>query len=321
MLEINGRRRAGGTGRLGVSLMAAALAAILAIVGCGKGAEKGTASQAPAPGQLALDADSQDVAKKIQDNMKDFLITNKVPSGAKVTLEWVKKSPYEGMYEAGFAIELGGQHGRRSYFFDRRAEHFVMGPVYTVGEIFRRTVDMRNMTLVDRPSKGPESAPVVIAEYSDFQCSYCSAAAGTVAGLVKKYGNQVRLVFKHMPLTQLHPWAYDAALTAECAAAQKPETFWYFYDITRRITKENFKEKTDGFAKTLNLDVKKLDECVEKKEPKAKIDYDLGEASSYGFTATPTFVINGVVVVGSQPLSVFEEVIQEQLQKAGKAKG
>jgi protein-disulfide isomerase len=301
----------------------------MAIVGCGKGSEKssvkGIRSQTPTAGQPAVDADSQDVAKKIQENMKDFLITNKVPSNAKVTLEWVKKSPYEGMYEASFAIELGGRHGRRSYFFDREAKHFVMGPVYTVGEILRQRIDMRNMTLVDRPAKGPESAPVVIVEYSDLACPYCSAAASTVAAILKKYGNKVRLVFKNMPLTQLHPWAYDAALTAECAAAQKPDTFWYFhdyfYDATHQVTKGNFKAKTDAFAKAIGLDVKKLNDCVQKKEFKARIDYDLNEASNYGFTATPTFVINGVVLVGNQPMSVFEEVIQEQLQKAAKAKG
>ena len=325
MFEASEKRREGRTGRLGSSLVAAVLAAILAVAGCGKGAEKDTALQTPPAGQVALDADSQDVAKKIQKNMKDFLITNKVPSGAKVKLEWVKKSPSEGMYEASFAIDIGGRQGRRSYFFDREVKHFVTGPMFTLGEIFRPTVEIANMVLVDRASKGPESAPVVIAEYSDFQCPYCGAASSTIEGIVKKYGDQVRLVFKHMPLTELHPWAYDAALTAECAAAQKPEMFWYFhdyfYDPTKRLTKENLKEKTSNFAKTINLDVKRLNECVEKKEPKARIDYDLTEASNYGFTATPTFVVNGVVLVGNQPMSVFEEVIQEQLQKAGKRRG
>ena len=303
-------------------LLLAALVALPGTAGCGKGA--GTEGQTPPPGKVALDADSQEVAKKIQSNMKDFLITNKVPSNAKVQLNYVKKAPLEGMYEADFSIDMGARKGRRSFYFDREAKHFLLGPVYTVGEVLRPRVDTKNMVLIDRAAKGPENAPVVIAEYSDFQCPYCSAASAAIHVVVRKYGDRVRLVFKHMPLVDMHPWAYDAALTAECAAAQKPEAFWYFHDFFfdpgKRLTRDNFKQKTEVFAKTINLDVKKLMACVDARLPAARIDYDLNEAGNYGFTATPTFVINGIVVVGNQPLSVFEEVIQEELQKAGEAK-
>jgi protein-disulfide isomerase len=319
------RMRRDGQVRPNRALLCLGLIAILGIAGCGKGSDKDETSKAPPPGKVALDAESQEVAKKIQANMKDFLITNKVPSTAKVTLNYVRKAPFEGLYEASFSIEMGGQRGQRSFYFDRDAKHFVFGPVYTVGKVLRSRVDTKNMVLIDRAAKGPETAPVVIAEYSDFQCPYCGAAAGTVAALLKKYDGQVRLVFKHMPLSDMHPWAYDAAVTAECASAQKPEAFWYFhdyfYDPSKRLTRDNFKQKTEEFAKTINLDVGKLSTCVDKGDPKTRIDYDLREAGNFGFTATPTFVINDVVVVGNQPLSVFEEVIQEELQKTGKTQG
>ncbi len=311
--------------RGGYALLLASLVALPGAAGCGKESGTETQTQTPPPEKIALDPDSQDVAKKIQANMKDFLITNKVPSTAKVKLDYVKKSRVEGMYEASFTINLGGREGRRSFLFDRQAKHFVSGPAYTVGEVLRARIETRNMVLIDRAAKGPETAAVVIAEYSDFQCPYCGAAKGTMNAILKKYGDQVRLVYKHMPLSDMHPWAYDASLTAECAAAQKREAFWYFHDYffdpSKRITRENFKQKTRGFAKTINLDVNKLMACVDAKEPAARIDYDLREATNYGFTMTPTFVVNGIVIAGNQPLSVFEEVIQEELQKAGKAKG
>jgi len=306
-------------------LLLAALVTLSGAAGCGEESGTDTQSQTPPPEKIAMDPDSQEVAKRIQASMKDFLITNKVPSTAKVKLDYVKKSPVEGMYEASFAIDMGGRQGRRTYLFDREAKHFVLGPVYTVGEVLRPRIETRNMVLIDRAAKGPETAAVVIAEYSDFQCPYCGAAANTVKAILRKYGDQVRLVYKHMPLSDMHPWSYDASLTAECAAVQKPEAFWYFhdyfYDPSKRLTRENFKMKTEGFARTINLDVKKLMACVDAKQPAARIDYDMQEASNYGFTATPTFVINGIVIVGNQPLSVFEEVIQEELQKAGKAEG
>ena len=292
---------------------------------CGEGAPGSGDVQTLPAGRVALDAESSEVARNIQANMKEFLVTNKVPNSAKVELKWVKKSPYEGMYEASFSIDLGGNVGRRSFFFDREARHFVFGPVYTVGEIRRSRVETRNMVLLDRAAKGPEGAPVVIAEYSDFQCPFCGAASQTVKALLNKYKDDIRLVFKHMPLAELHPWAYDASVTAECAASQDPEAFWYFHDYyfdpVHRLTADNFREKTQAFAKTIHLDVEKLSACVEKNEPKARIDYDLNEALNYGFSSTPTFVINGVVVIGNQSFSVFEEIVQEELKKAGKLGG
>lgn len=304
---------------------AALLLGVLLLWGCGEGAPGAGDVQTPPAGRVALDAESAEVAKKIQANMKDFLITNKVPSAAVVTLKWVKKSPYAGMYEASFTIDVGGKKGRRSFYFDREAEHFVMGPVYTVGEVLRPRIETRNMILADRAARGPMDAPVVIAEYSDFQCPFCGAASRTLRAILDKYKDDVRLVFKHMPLSELHPWAYDAALTAECAASQSPDSFWYFHDYffdpANRLTGDNFKSKSLAYAESIELDKAKLSACVEKQEPKARIDYDLNEAINFGFSSTPTFVINGVVVIGNQPLSVFEEIIQEELEKAGKLKG
>ncbi|MDP3939901.1 MAG: thioredoxin domain-containing protein [Deltaproteobacteria bacterium] len=315
----------GSSRRSAAGAAALLLGLLMAVWGCGEGSGEKGEIQTPPPGRVALDAESQEVAEKIQANMQDFIITNKVPSTAKVTLEWVKKAPYTGMFEANFVIEVGGVQGRRSFFFDAEAKHFVMGPVYTVGEVFRARVETRNMVLLDRPAKGPEAAPIVIAEYSDFQCPFCGAASRTVNAIMKKYDGKVRLVFKHMPLSELHAWAYDAAITSECAAAQKPEAFWYFHDYffdpSKRLDEDNFKDKTESFAKTLDLDIGKLNACVESQEPKARIDYDLNEAINYGFTSTPTFVINGVVVIGNQPLPVLEEIIQEELKKAGQLAG
>jgi protein-disulfide isomerase len=306
--------------RRSAGLLAVLLATVLLQPACGRGSREKGEAQTPPPGRVALDADAREVAKTIQANMQDFLVTSKVPTSAKVKLNWVRKAPYEGMYEANFAVELGGRVGRKSYFFDRTAKHFVLGPVYTVGEIYRRRVDTRNMVLVDRASRGPATAPITIAEYSDFQCPFCAAASLTIRALMKKYKGKVRHVFKHMPLTELHPLAYRAALVAECAGAQKRDAFWhfhdYFFDPSHHLTPENFKEKTRAFAGTLGLDVARLNVCVDKKEPKALINYDLNEAINYGFTSTPTFVINGVVLMGNQPYGVFEEIIQEELQKA-----
>ncbi len=319
MLTETGRRAGwAGRGSFGTSLGILAAGALLFILACDKPSEE-TTTIVPPPGRLALDAESREVAKKIQANMRDFLITNKVPAAAEVSLRWVKKAPAEGLYEANFAIKLGETDGSKSYYFDRNAEHFIMGPIYTVGEIFRSRVDVDNMILFNRAAKGPEDAPITIVEYSDFQCPYCGVASPTIKKILKKYDGKIRFVFKHRPMSEIHDWAYDAAIASECARAQKPDTFWYFhdffYDPSYKLTRDNFDAKTDAFAEKVFLDVDQFKECMKNETPKPLIAQDLEEVAGYGMTSTPTFVINGVVVVGNQPTSVFEEIIQEELLK------
>jgi protein-disulfide isomerase len=304
---------------LGGLLLIGLFVSLFSVAGCGQGSRE-EPTEYPVPrGVMALDEESEEVADNIQSNMKSFLVTNKVPAGATVTLLWVRKTRYEGMYEANFSIRVGRREGRRSFYFDKEAKHFVTGPVYTVGEIHRARIDPRQMSLLGRPSRGHEDATVTIVEYSDFQCPYCALAAPGIKGFLKRNKGKVRLVFKHLPLTQLHDWAFDAAVISECAGLQDPDAFWlfhdYLYDSRAELKKENLNAKSRKFAEVINLDREKFDLCVANEEPKARIDQDLSEASSYGFTATPTFVIEDVVLVGNQPISVLEEVVQELLQK------
>src|SRR5215472_2020977 len=103
------------------------------------------------------------------------------------------------------------------------------------------------------PSIGTPGAPVVLVEFSDFQCPYCKAEAQELRkNLIAAYPTQVRLYFKTYPLESLHPWAKAAAIASKCVAKQIPDGFWTYHDWIfehqAEITTENLKEKVLGWA-------------------------------------------------------------------------
>jgi len=138
---------------------------------------------------------------------------------------------------------------------------------------------------------GDEHAPVTLVEYGDYQCPHCGHAHPVVKELRKHFGKQLRFVYRHFPLTQIHPMAEPAAETAEFAAAH--ERFWQMHD---RIfeNQENLGLPLLGdLAQDLELSSEDLVGALESHEflPKIKEDFMGGVRS--GVNGTPTFFING----------------------------
>jgi protein-disulfide isomerase len=162
------------------------------------------------------------------------------------------------------------------------------------------------------PAKGPESAPVTIVEFSDFQCPFCSRAKGTVDEVVKTYGDKVRLVFRHFPLS-FHQDAPKAAEASACAADQNK--FWEFHD---KLFSNQAALKVDDLKKAaadLGLDTARFNECLDsgKKAELVKKDQTAGEKA--GVTGTPAFFINGIALSGAVPAEEFKAIIDSELSK------
>lgn len=156
--------------------------------------------------------------------------------------------------------------------------------------------------------RGSKSAKYTLVEYSDFQCPYCGRGYQTVEALRKKYGGDMRFVFKDLPLP-MHPQAMPAAKWFEAAALQSPEKAWAFHDKmfqNQQQLGEDFFKQT---AKELGLDVKKLEEDAKSKAIAEKIQADMDEGHGFGFTGTPGFLLNGVPVRGAYPIDYFEMII------------
>lgn len=163
---------------------------------------------------------------------------------------------------------------------------------------------------LSRPFIGDRNAPITIVEYSDFQCFYCAKAAGIVQDLVKKNPQKIRVFFKHLPF---HEMSKMEASYFEAIARQSVEKAWKFHDMAFDRREDILKEKEGVLQELVNLlgvDGVQLKKDMESKEVADLISEDMKEARSFGFDATPSFLINGVSVVGAVPIEEFERVIR-----------
>jgi protein-disulfide isomerase len=180
-------------------------------------------------------------------------------------------------------------------------------------------VDLKKLHLADRATLGPNDAPVTIIEFGDFECPYCARAFGDIETVVNTtYKGKVRLIFKNFPLN-IHPWATQAAIAAECVRRQNPRAFWSFADDIYRdqgeITPQNLREHVMGYVGKLGLDGTALDACITGASAEAQINQDRADGSAIGVNSTPTFLVNGIELVGLPSDKTFAYVINSELKQ------
>jgi protein-disulfide isomerase len=168
------------------------------------------------------------------------------------------------------------------------------------------------INIAGSPEKGPEDAPVTIVEFSDFQCPFCARVVPTLDQIEKEYGDQVRVVFKNLPLS-IHSKAKAAALAAE--AAHRQGKFWEMHDLIFANQREMSPEKYLEYAGKIGLDVDRFKRDLVSPDVQRKVDADAREASSLGVTGTPGFFVNGKFMSGARPFDAFKQVIDEELKK------
>ncbi len=170
----------------------------------------------------------------------------------------------------------------------------------------------------DDPVKGSKEAPVTIIEFSDFQCPFCGKFfKQALPEINKNYitTGKAKLVYRDFPL-DFHQYAQKAAEAAECADDQGK--FWEMHDKIfenqNTITVDDLK----GHAKNIGLDTTKFNNCLDTGKYEQEVKKDMSDGKAAGVTGTPAFVINGKLVVGAQPYSVFKQAIDEALAEAAK---
>jgi protein-disulfide isomerase len=158
---------------------------------------------------------------------------------------------------------------------------------------------------------GPEDAPITIVEFGDFQCPFCRRWHEEVyQPLLAAYPGKIRVVYRHLPLTSIHPDAFPAAEAAMCAGEQ--DAFWQYHE--KLFSSETLgSEVYTQYAGELTLDVTAFEACMTEHRYQEAIQTDSDFAINLGISSTPTFFINGLALVGAQPLDAFKQVIDKEL--------
>ncbi|MFA6428653.1 MAG: thioredoxin domain-containing protein, partial [Candidatus Buchananbacteria bacterium] len=171
----------------------------------------------------------------------------------------------------------------------------------------------KTLEITSAPSWGNLQAKVVVVEFGDFQCPYCAQAFPVWRQMMAKYQDQVKFIWRDFPVAELHPQAVLAAQAGRCAHEQNK--FWQFYDKVfinqANLSKEALKE----YARQVNLDVVKFNDCLDSGKYLAAVQADLTEGAKLGIKGTPTFFFNGQLAEGVPPVETFEGIIINLLEK------
>lgn len=159
--------------------------------------------------------------------------------------------------------------------------------------------------------RGNKEAEVVLIEYADFQCPYCARAHKALASLQQQHGERVTLVVRHLPLTDLHPFAQPAAEAAEAAGAQG--RFWEMHDALFENQGTLDEGALPGLADGLQLDGERFRADLEDGKHRARVEGDVREAHAAGASGTPTFFINGERYRGDSDQGSLAEAIEGAL--------
>ncbi len=172
-----------------------------------------------------------------------------------------------------------------------------------------------SVSVAGEPVRGPENAPVTIVEFSDFQCPFCKNFDVTLGRVLQEFNPKVRLVYRQMPLNEIHPFAEKAAEASLCA--QDQGKFWEMHDLMFKdqanLKVEDLKAKASG----LGLDTAAFNACLDSGKYAEKVREDSRDGAAAGISGTPAFLINGRFFSGALPYEQVAAAIREELQKSG----
>ncbi len=162
--------------------------------------------------------------------------------------------------------------------------------------------------------RGADDAPVTLVEYGDFECPYCGQAEQVIRELLGDFGDDVRYVWRHLPLNDVHPNAQLAAEASEAAAAQG--RFWEMHDTLLAHQGELRPRDLGGYAGELGLDAERLVDELRRREYAARVSEDVASADESGVSGTPTFFINGRRHYGAYDIDTLTAAVRSARGRA-----
>jgi protein-disulfide isomerase len=162
--------------------------------------------------------------------------------------------------------------------------------------------------------RGPDDAPVTLVEYGDFECPYCGQAEGAIRDLLASFGDEVRYVWRHLPLNDVHPHAQLAAEASEAAAKQG--RFWEMHDLLLRHQGDLRPSDLSAYAEELGLDGERLLRDLHERKHEPRVSEDVASADESGVTGTPSFFVNGRRHYGAYDIATLTETVRAVRRRA-----
>ncbi len=274
-----------------------------------RAASKAPAAPAAKPGLNALD-------KATFESYVRHLFVWSPP--IKVTVGDPEPSELPGFEAVMIHAESGNAHQDEKFYVSKDGQKIVRGMVLDVAHNPFQS-DIAKLKTDNQPQIGTKGAPVVLVEFSDFQCSYCREQAKTLrTNLLETYPKEVHLYYLDFPLETLHPWAHTAAQIGRCVYHQSEPAFWEFHDWIFEHQPEiksidEVKSRAHDWAESQHLDSQKLATCAASAQTESEVQRSITMGQSLGITSTPTLYVNGRPLVGAVNWQELRRVIDYEV--------
>jgi protein-disulfide isomerase len=249
------------------------------------------------------------------------------PAAIDITISDPKPGPMPGFYEVNIRGSQGKASQEETFYVSKDGQKIIRGSIFDLSQNPFKP-DLDKLKTEFQPSFGTAGAPVVIVEFSDFECPFCKEEAKMLReNLVATYPKEVHFFYLDYPLESLHPWAKDAAIAGRCIFHQNASAFWDYHDWIfahqDEIKPENLKDKVVEFAKGKGVDGPQLSTCVDSRATEFEVDKTKTEGRSVDVNSTPTLFVNGRKMVGAVQWQDLKRVIDFEIdyQKTAKNAG
>jgi protein-disulfide isomerase len=268
---------------------------------------------------------SSDLAKKVERQVRSYY---KIPPDVHVLVGApIASSDFPNYESVVVTIENGEKKQDLTFLLSKDRSSMMRLTKFDLNkDPFAET--MSKIDVNGRPTRGAKASKIVVVNYDDLECPFCSRMHETLfPEILKEYGDRVTFIYKDYPLVEIHPWATHAAVDAGCLAAQNGDAFWDFADYIHANQHEVNSEKTPAArldaldrltmlqGQKHNLDVVKLQSCI-KAQDESRVKASMKEGDGIGVEATPTLFINGEKVDGAVPISELRAALDRALKDA-----
>ena len=211
-----------------------------------------------------------------------------------------KPSEMPELLEVPVTVSMGGQSDTAVVYVSKTGNFLLRGELTDMSK--DPFADVRaKLKVGNSPSIGPENAKITMIEFADFECPACRQLDLFLRPYLKEHP-EIRLVFKHYPLTEIHPWAMTAAIASQCAYHESPAAFWKMhdaiFDAQDAINPDNVRDKLQELANQQGLNEESYKACIINPKTESEVNATIQEGHELKLTATPTTFINARKVVG-----------------------